>query len=128
MKWTRHRRVRILLASVAVVAAIATLLARLSRISKDGRPNEVVTWSRSQAPTASPTAQLPAPAQNNSAAIPPTLASPAASTSPALPGRPSISPASLIIPVAGVQPEQLRDTFSQPPSDGRIPHPIYLPA
>ena len=128
MKWTRHRRVRILLASVAVVAAIATLLARLSRISKNGRPNEVVIWSRSQAPTASPTAQLPAPAQNNSAAIPHTLASPATSTSPAVPGPPSISPAILIIPVAGVRPEQLSDTFSESRAEGRIHDAIDIPA
>ena len=127
MKWARHRRVRTLLASVAIIAAIATLVARLSRMSKDGRPNEVVRVAGSQTPTASPTEQLPAPPQNDPAATPPTFASPASST-PSVPGQTSSSPVELIIPVAGVRSEQLRDTFSESRSEGRIHDAIDIPA
>jgi murein DD-endopeptidase MepM/ murein hydrolase activator NlpD len=129
MKWARHPRTRTLLASVAILAAIATLVARLSRMSKD-RPN-VVTWAQSQSPGASPTTHLPAQAPNDSAAVLP--AQPAIipsqnKTSPTVPGGTSSSTASLIIPVAGVRPEQLRDTFSESRSEGRIHDAIDIPA
>lgn len=128
MKWARHPRVRILLASVAILAAIATLVARLSQMSKGGRPNEVVTWTRSQPAAASPTAYPPAQAQDDSAATPVTLSSPVSNTSPTVADPTSPSPAGLIIPVAGVRPEQLRDTFSESRSEGRIHDAIDIPA
>jgi peptidoglycan LD-endopeptidase LytH len=130
MKWAGQRRTRVLLVSVAIVAAIATLVARLSRMSKDGRPS-VATWSRSQTPVASPTAQLPVQAQTNSAEVQPTssaIASPLSNTIPTAPGLTSPSPARLIIPVAGVRPEQLRDTFSEARSEGRVHDAIDIPA
>ena len=128
MKWARHPRVRILLASVAIVAAIATLVARLSRMSKGGRPNEVLTLSRSQPAGASPTAPPPAGPQNDSAATPLTFSSPTTNTSPTVPSLTSTSPAGLIIPVAGVRPEQLLDTFSEARSEGRVHDAIDIPA
>jgi peptidoglycan LD-endopeptidase LytH len=131
MKWARHPRARTLLASVAILAAIATLVARLSRMSKDGRPNDVVNWSKTQLPLASPTAPLPAQSQNNRTYVQPTplpIASLPESTSPAAPSLPSTSPAGLIIPVAGVRPEQLRDTFSESRAEGRIHDAIDIPA
>jgi murein DD-endopeptidase MepM/ murein hydrolase activator NlpD len=121
MKWARHPRTRMLFASVAIFAAIATLVARLSRMSKDGRPRDVVTWSQSQSPYASPTARPRDQPQNNSAEVQPTLpviASPQNNTIPAI--QEPTSPARLIIPVAGVRPEQLRDTFSESRAEGRI--------
>jgi murein DD-endopeptidase MepM/ murein hydrolase activator NlpD len=120
MKWARHPRTRTLLAAVALVAAIATLVARLSRMSKDGRPH-VATWSQSQSPAES--TRLPVHPQNNSAEVqptPPAIASPLNNNSPIVPGLTSPSPAGLIIPVAGVRPEQLRDTFSESRSEGRV--------
>jgi peptidoglycan LD-endopeptidase LytH len=128
MKWARHRRIRTLFAAVAIVAAIATLVARLTRVSKDGRPN-AATWSRSQPPGASPTEH--SPAQNNPAEVQPTsqaIASPQNNSSPLVPGVPSQSPARLIVPVAGVRPDQLRDTFSESRSEGRIHDAIDIPA
>jgi murein DD-endopeptidase MepM/ murein hydrolase activator NlpD len=129
MKWARHPRTRTLLASVALLAAIATLVARLSRVSKNG-PN-VITWSQSQSPGTSPTAHLPSQTQNNSAEVqptPPVIVPPLDKTSPTAPAVTSSSPASLIIPVAGVRPEQLRDTFSESRSEGRIHDAIDIPA
>ena len=130
MKGARQRRARVLLVSVAIVAAIATLVARLSRTTKDGRAN-AVTWSRSQTPVASPTAHLPVQAQTNSRDVQPTpraIASPLSNNSPTVPGRTSPSPARLIIPVAGVRPEQLRDTFAEARSEGRVHDAIDIPA
>ena len=128
MKWARHPRVRILLASVAILAAIATLVARLSRMSKGGRPNEVLTLSRTQPMGASPTSPLPARPQGDSAATPLTFSSPTTNTSPTLPSPTSPGPAGLIIPVAGVRSEQLRDTFSEARSEGRVHDAIDIPA
>ncbi|HXM48836.1 MAG TPA: M23 family metallopeptidase [Pyrinomonadaceae bacterium] len=130
MKWARHPRTRTLFAAVAILVAIATLVARLSRMSKK-RPNDVVTWSQSQTPGASPMAHLPAQAQNNSADVQPAepaIVPPLNKTSPDGPGVVSPSPASLIIPVAGVRPEQLRDTFSESRAEGRIHDAIDIPA
>ena len=114
MTWASRRRARTLLVSAAILAALAVLVARLSRMTKDGRPT-VTTWSKSQTPVASPTVQLPAQSQTNSTNLqstPPAIASPASNTSSTVPGLTSPSSATLIIPVAGVRPEQLRDTFS----------------
>lgn len=128
MKWARHPRFRILLASVAILAAIATLVARLSRMSKGGRPNEVITLSRSQPAGASPTAPPPARPRDDSAATPLTFSSPTTNSSPTVPSPTSPSPAGLIIPVAGVRPGQLRDTFSEARSEGRVHDAIDIPA
>jgi murein DD-endopeptidase MepM/ murein hydrolase activator NlpD len=130
MKWARHPRARTLFAAVALVAAIATLVARLSRMSKDGRPH-VATWSQSQSPAESPQRHLPAQPQNNSAEVPPAppaIASPLNNSSPTVPELTSRSAAGLIIPVAGVRPEQLRDTFSESRSEGRVHDAIDIPA
>jgi peptidoglycan LD-endopeptidase LytH len=128
MKWARHPRVRILLASVAILAAIATLVARLSRMSKGGRPNQVLTLSRSQPVGESPTAPPPARPQDDSAATPLTFSSPTTNTSSTVPSPTSSSPAGLIIPVAGARAEQLRDTFSEARSEGRVHDAIDIPA
>jgi murein DD-endopeptidase MepM/ murein hydrolase activator NlpD len=129
MKWARHQRARTLLAAVAIVAAIATLVARLSRMSKDRRP-DVITWSQSQTPRASPTPNSEAQSQNNSTNIQPTPQALASSDGPAptVPSPLSTSTAGLIIPVAGVRPDQLRDTFSESRAEGRIHDAIDIPA
>jgi murein DD-endopeptidase MepM/ murein hydrolase activator NlpD len=122
MKWARHPRARTLLAAVALVAAIATLVARLSRMSKNGRPH-VATWSQSQPPAESPSTRLPDQPQTKSAEVqptPPAIVSPLNNNSPTVPKLTSPPLAGLIIPVAGVRPEQLRDTFSESRSEGRV--------
>ncbi len=129
MKWAKHPRARTLLASIAFIAAIATLMARLSRMSKDRRP-DVITWSQSQTPRASPTPDLQAQPQDESANTQPTSRAIPSSSSPAptVPYPPSTPAAGLIIPVAGVRPEQLRDTFSESRAEGRVHDAIDIPA
>ena len=118
------------------MAAIATLVARLSRISRDGK-REVLTWSRSH--PSSPEQPQPnslSPSPNNSSS-----AEPAAT--PSLPNLPlpapenarpqnipdgSVTSGGLIVPVAGVRPDQLRDTFSEARSEGRVHDAIDIPA
>jgi murein DD-endopeptidase MepM/ murein hydrolase activator NlpD len=129
MKWASQRRARTLLVSAAILAAMATLVAWLSKMTKDGRPR-VATWSGSQTPVASPKVLWPAQSQTNSTDVhptPPAIASPASGDSSA-PRLTSPSSATLIIPVAGVRPEQLRDTFSEARSEGRVHDAIDIPA
>jgi murein DD-endopeptidase MepM/ murein hydrolase activator NlpD len=128
MKWATKRRARTLLVTVAIIAAIATLVARLSRISKDGRAR-VVTGSESQKPVGSPTIYS-VQSQTNSADVqpPPAIASPASNNNSNAPRVASLPSGRLIIPVAGVRPEQLRDTFSEARSEGRVHDAIDIPA
>jgi murein DD-endopeptidase MepM/ murein hydrolase activator NlpD len=121
MKWARQRRMRTLFVSVAILAALATLLARLSRISKDGRSNRNASAQSQQPPQtgASPTARLPSQPQNRDLQPTPAAVASPDHPDPAVPG--SSSPSlNLIVPVAGVRPDQLRDTFSESRSEGRI--------
>jgi peptidoglycan LD-endopeptidase LytH len=120
MKWARHRRVRTLFVAVAILAALATLLARISRVSRDGRRN-ISVLSRSPPPGPAP---LPTATQQiELQPTPQVRASPDKSS----PGE-SLSSPSLIVPVAGVRPDQLRDTFSESRSEGRIHDAIDIPA
>jgi murein DD-endopeptidase MepM/ murein hydrolase activator NlpD len=127
MKRATQRRFRTLLAAVAIVAAIATLVARLSRMSKRGRSN-VGTSSQSPRPGTSPTAGLPVQPQNTDVQpTPQVITPPLNNTGPTVPGASLPSP-SLIIPVAGVRPDQLRDTFSESRSEGRVHDALDIPA
>ena len=56
------------------------------------------------------------------------IVSPANNINSSGPTAPSGSPANLIIPVVGVRPEQLRDTFSEARSEGRVHDAIDIPA
>ena len=111
MKWATKRRARTLLVSVAIVMAVVALVALLSAISNK-RGSTIITLQKG----ASPIAPRPSQAQNNSAEIqptPPVIVSPANNINSSGPTAPSGSPANFIIPVVGVRPEQLRDTFSE---------------
>ncbi|MEP6707180.1 MAG: M23 family metallopeptidase [Pyrinomonadaceae bacterium] len=136
----RHPRARIVLAFVAVVLAIVILVVRLSRTSRDGR-RHIVTWSKSEAPSAEkPGANPAAGSQPSSPAVP--AAAPSAAASPlqfSEAPAPQISPSqtvpgletpstNLIIPVAGVRPDQLRDTFADARSEGRVHDAIDIAA
>jgi peptidoglycan LD-endopeptidase LytH len=118
-----HRRTRIVLGFLAIVVAVGVLMVRLGRVSRNGR-REVVILSKSSPP------------QNSSATVLPTPASPTPSASPALPlpASPALptpegaAPNNLIIPLAGVRPDQLRDTFSESRSEGRVHDAIDIPA
>jgi murein DD-endopeptidase MepM/ murein hydrolase activator NlpD len=130
MKWAWNSRTRLILAAVATLVVIATLVARLSRISPvDSR--KTITWSKTESPVniapASPSATSP---ENNSAS-PPALPSSSATIPPVInQASPAMSeaPSHLLIPVVGVRPDQLRDTFSDARAEGRIHDAIDIPA
>ena len=126
MKWAMQRRVRTLLVSVAIVAAVVVLIAVLSAIS-NRRRSTIITVQKEASPIASP----PSQAQNNAAEIqstPPLTTSPGNNPGLSTPAAPTESPAKLIIPVVGVRPEQLRDTFSDARSEGRVHDAIDIAA
>ena len=126
MKWAMQRRVRTLLVSGAILAVVIALVALLSIISRK-RGTTIVTLKKA----ASSVAPLPSQTPNNSAEIqptPPVIVSPANNINSSGPTAPSGSPANLIIPVVGVRPEQLRDTFSEARSEGRVHDAIDIPA
>jgi murein DD-endopeptidase MepM/ murein hydrolase activator NlpD len=127
MKLPQSPRTRILIAFVAVVFAIAVLVLWLSTKTRDGRKH-ILTWARfsdaTPAQTATPVINSPSPAATQSAA-PSVAASPINTPSPQ-PLAPS--QANLIIPVMGVTPEQLRDTFADARSEGRVHDAIDIAA
>lgn len=115
----RHRRALVILGALALIVAVGVLVVWLGRISSDGR-RDVLTWSKSSPP------------QNNSGSVlstpTPTPTSSTPDASPALPIPEGAAPNSLIIPVAGVRPDQLRDTFSESRSEGRVHDAIDIAA
>ena len=126
MKFASHRRARFTLGFLAILMAVGALVWWLSSISKDGR-REIQISSKSHPladrPTPSPSLQT----QDNSwrALSIPTSSTPNATPPLALP---EAAPNSLIIPVAGVRPDQLHDTFSDSRSEGRVHDAIDIAA
>lgn len=125
----RKRRARVILGSLAIVVAGVVLVVRLGRISKNGR-REVLTLSKPSPPqdrsesvpsTPTPTTPPTSPTPDTSPALP-------IPASPALPTPEGATPNNLIIPVAGVRPDQLRDTFSESRSEGRVHDAIDIAA
>jgi murein DD-endopeptidase MepM/ murein hydrolase activator NlpD len=123
-------RVRLLFAIVVVLGALAAFVWAMSRRSQ---PVQVAT--------------LTPPASSNNAAVPPvaeqTLAVPSplpsvestvAATPPETESTPQASPTvpmpsgTLLIPVEGVRPEELRDTFQEARAAGRTHDAIDIPA
>lgn len=143
---TDQPRVRILIACIVVIAAIAALLWTLSRRSKTD-PSKTITVASANDPRAipsiaEPTPQVAAPSATPSAVDTPEShpAQPASTAQGAQPSGPTPSPqssppptvsplsTSLIIPVAGVRPDQLQDTFTAARSEGRVHDAIDIPA
>ena len=130
MKWARHPRTRLILAVVAALVAVATFVARLSRVSRVVN-QQTITWSRNESPRNVNSANSSERPSENNSASPPASPSPAASIPPATNEEsPTLSgaPPQLIIPVAGVRPDQLRDTFSDARAEGRVHDAIDIPA
>lgn len=127
MKWTSHRRARVVLGFLVILVAVAVLVTRLSRVARDGRRG-VPTWSRSDPVTPNQPTPNPSPQpQDNSASVvsTPTSSTPNSdSPSPV----PEVALGALVIPVAGVRPDQLRDTFSEARSEGRVHDAIDIAA
>ncbi|HEX8844276.1 MAG TPA: peptidoglycan DD-metalloendopeptidase family protein [Pyrinomonadaceae bacterium] len=133
-----HARIRILVLFLAVLGALAALIWALSNRTRVDRAAAVV---KSTTTENSPAAdQRPSP----SLSLPPVVApdaaaSPQPSTTPTeIIPQPSATAAQspdalphstqLLIPVAGVRPEQLRDTFEEARSEGRKHDAIDIPA
>jgi murein DD-endopeptidase MepM/ murein hydrolase activator NlpD len=112
---------------------MAVLVTRLTNKSRGGRTH-ILTWSRSSSSNPQPT-PVSQPQANSKSTIAPTPsvapgADGASSTSTPLQNlsSPVPPPGNLIVPVAGVRPDQLRDTFSEARSEGRVHDAIDIPA
>src|SRR5437762_5019609 len=137
MRWVRHSRVRFLLAALVFALIIVTLVARLSRISRPGRPKAAI-WSSAQSPVPVAPSRQPAagPSVNPTLSTASPLSTPTPAPSISITPQPDFqfsqsqgdSPSNLIIPVAGVRPDQLQDTFSEARSEGRVHDAIDIPA
>lgn len=110
MNWALRRRIRTLIVSSAIVAAIIILLAWLTLRSNQRR--SIVIIGQEYATPAVAEAKFTA-IDGRNWAIP----------------APALTPAGkLLIPVAGIKPEQLRDTFTETRSEGRVHDAIDIPA
>ncbi len=141
-------RLRVLLLALAVLAALVALVWYLTTRygTQPVTPRALPQGVEQTTPTPANTATTPAPdasptaspgATATPAAAPGAQASPqsrdATGASPptqALSSSPNASAqsAKLIVPVAGVRPEQLQDTFTQSRSEGRVHNAIDIPA
>lgn len=138
MRLAGRRRARVVVGFLAIVATLGLLVWGLSRVSRTGN-RELVVWS-SQSSTnnsASSLSASPAPSANADSPVPaptsaarPSLSIPESQTPnsspPSVGGGTSLN--NLIIPVAGVRPDQLRDTYSESRSEGRVHDAIDIPA
>jgi murein DD-endopeptidase MepM/ murein hydrolase activator NlpD len=107
---------------IALVLALAVLVARTNRVARFGR-RDVATSPEPLRETSSQPA--PITSLQPDATPPNVLSTP--STSPSLPTQAG-APGQLIVPVAGVRPDQLQNTFDQARSEGRVHDAIDIPA
>jgi peptidoglycan LD-endopeptidase LytH len=139
MRWAGRRRTQVVVGFLAIVAIVGVLVALLGRMSRNGG-REILTWSKSPSPQDKSVSVVSTPASaapNASPDLPPSPPSNAGPLSPS-PVAPTPSPAvqipegaepnNLIIPVAGVRPDQLHDTYSESRSEGRVHDAIDIPA
>ncbi|HKR01844.1 MAG TPA: peptidoglycan DD-metalloendopeptidase family protein [Pyrinomonadaceae bacterium] len=133
-------RVRLLIMIVVVLGLLSTFVWALSRRSRTEQV-AVVTIPQVEVspsavpPVAGPTAlPVPSPLPSVETEVTPapeataTESAPTPVPSPVAPQPPSTSSSRLLIPVAGVRPEQLRDTFKDSRSEGRVHDAIDIPA
>jgi murein DD-endopeptidase MepM/ murein hydrolase activator NlpD len=122
-------RIRLLIAIVVVLSALVALLWGLNK-SRTERVAVVVTQTPKEispavSPIATPTLALPSPSPTTQPGGEPTP-QPTATMQPS--PTTSTTSLSLLIPVAGVRPGELRDTFSEARSEGRVHDAIDIPA
>ena len=128
MGWEGRRRTRVIVGFLAIVAGVGLLVALLGRSSRNGS-QALVTWSKaSPAQNNSPSVRATAPASPSDASPAAPTPGPTVDASPVLPNPEGTGSNNLIIPVAGVGPDQLRDTFSESRSEGRVHDAIDIPA
>jgi len=121
-------RIRLLIAIVAVLSVLVALVWGLSK-SRTGRVAVVMPTpaedSNATSPITTPALATPSTSPTTQPSAEPTP-QPTATIQPS-PIAPTTS-ASLLIPVAGVRPDELRDTFSEARSEGRVHDAIDIPA
>jgi murein DD-endopeptidase MepM/ murein hydrolase activator NlpD len=136
-----HARIRLLVAILLVLGALVAFVWALSRKSQTGQVATVTlplnANSPAVAPVAEPSLAVPSLLPSVESTIEPTPAQSPMTESTPQPQptqTPQTSPAvptnstSLLIPVEGVRPEQLRDTFQDSRSEGRVHDAIDIPA
>jgi peptidoglycan LD-endopeptidase LytH len=131
-------RIRLLIAIVLVLSVIVALVWALSKRSQTEQVAVLTlpsaTTSPSVAPVAEPTLAVPSPLPSVESTVLPTPQAPVIENMPQPAQTPESSTtapsesASLLIPVAGVRPDQLRDTFKESRSEGRAHDAIDIPA
>jgi murein DD-endopeptidase MepM/ murein hydrolase activator NlpD len=130
-------RIKLLIAIVVVLGALVAFVWALSKRSQTGQV-AVVTLPNIEAspavpPVAEPTLAVPSPLPSVESTV--AEQSPQATITESTPqpfitpqNSPALSSSTLSIPVAGVRPEQLRDTFKEARSEGRVHNAIDIPA
>jgi murein DD-endopeptidase MepM/ murein hydrolase activator NlpD len=126
--WPRNPRTQILAGFFAVLLALALFVAWLSTKTRNGRIH-ILTWSRSAPSNPQPVPTVGIVEQGNSPTpTPGGAATPAASTAVTPTQTPDATQPGLMVPVMGVKPNQLRDTFSDARSEGRVHDAIDIEA
>jgi murein DD-endopeptidase MepM/ murein hydrolase activator NlpD len=148
-------RVRVSLVSAGILLALAALVWYLSTMSRsipvtpitppatselpnptgDANRNDGAFASPSnapptdgvQSPTPSPSSEVASPSPSSTASSPAPMSS-APQTSPTVPAANSANAGALLIPVVGVSPQQLQDTYTQSRSEGRTHNAIDIMA
>lgn len=119
-------RIRLLIAILLVLGALVTLIWAFGRRPQTEQTAIVTPPATSVSPNPSPSLPLPSPLPSAEANAQPTPQPPVMQSTPLQPTPtplpvPTVPPESsqLLVPVAGVRPEQLRDTFQDSRSEGR---------
>ena len=127
----RRRRTRVVVGFLALLVAVGVLVVWLARSSRNGR-REVLTLSKPSPPPDNSGSVISTPSQPTPDASPPvpvpTSTLVPVPSSPPIPTPEGALPNNLIVPVAGVRPDQLRDTFSESRSEGRVHDAIDIAA
>jgi peptidoglycan LD-endopeptidase LytH len=126
MKRVSQRRLQILVGFIALVLALAVFVARTNRVVRFRRPDVAPSPEPPQENShqPAPAASLPQPQENPTNILSNSSPQPQVNPQPSIPD----APGKLIVPVAGVRPDQLRDTFSEARSEGRVHDAIDIPA
>ncbi|HEY0376184.1 MAG TPA: peptidoglycan DD-metalloendopeptidase family protein [Pyrinomonadaceae bacterium] len=123
-------RVRLLFAIIVVLGALAAFVWAMTRRSETVQVAVVTPPASANnaavPPVAEPTLTVPSPRPSVESTVAPTPSTETQSTPQASSSQPA--PGSLLIPVAGVRPEELRDTFQESRAAGRTHDAIDIPA
>jgi peptidoglycan LD-endopeptidase LytH len=137
MRWQKRARLRLLIAILIALGALAAFVWAMNRKSQTEQAATVKPLSEASpnaSPVAEPTPAVPSPRESVESTIEPTPQPSVTESTPQPAVSPQASPtvppetSSLLIPVAGVRPEQLRDTFKAARSEGRTHDAIDIAA